>query len=230
MFDPRQPAPTLTLRISLTIAGILAATVLLSDMSRPPTPLAVRENGQTVLETCLISGSPIDRENLSKLIGKVNSELQGTLSIRIVDASTHQCSLTVLLSATSPWAGKSGLTIDGRNLTVINPRLANVATLMDELGHQLRGHVRLPRMYSVVRVPLNVWLDTSNQLWWIGVKTRLWSVPSRSTRPLPLVCLRCLELQRKGPRLAAEPLKLYWATSCSPTRSCVPFRGVTLPT
>jgi hypothetical protein len=55
-------------------------------------------------------------------------------------------------------------------LTVINPRYSSPDTILDELGHQLQNHICVPKMPGDFLNLTNLYMDTSNELFWLRIR------------------------------------------------------------
>lgn len=75
----------------------------------------------------------------------------------------------MVLSYRFPGTGGSEL-YNGRALTVINPRYSSADTVLDELGHQLQNHICVPKMPGDFLNLTNLYMDTSNELFWIRIR------------------------------------------------------------
>jgi hypothetical protein len=77
--------------------------------------------------------------------------------------------IVVLLSYRFPGTGGSEL-YNGHALTVINPRYSSPDTILDELGHQLQNHICVPKMPGDILNLTNLYMDTSNELFWLRIR------------------------------------------------------------
>lgn len=165
----------------ITLAGVIGvffATAIYVSSNTQSMELTTEEQ-TPILNVCLADRPAQTTAPLGNLIATINKRMQHRLTVHIVSASIGGCQVTIVLSARFPFRGASGIAVDGRNVILMNPRLADESTLLDELAHHLRGHVFLPHLSTLTDLLMNVYLDLSNSVWWWGVRADVWQVDAK---------------------------------------------------
>jgi hypothetical protein len=171
-----------------TCLGILFAIAIFTETTATPLQLPVGDDGRPVIDVREVG----DNDNIVRpQFEAVNRWLYGKAKVTVSTYTplTKWCGVKILVSNEYPFAGRTGKDRNGCPLTAINPNLADESTLFDEMAHQLRGHYtvpHLPRWLGFLDVIINVYLDTSNSIWWYGIRDDLWTLqkPERTDRNL----------------------------------------------
>jgi hypothetical protein len=167
------------------IAAMSFAATWVEVFSRPLRP-AFNDDGISRFEIHVLRIGPIDPAadlRINQRMEDINQWLGGSVRINIIQASAADngwCGLTLMLSQDYPFSGRSGLTYSGCPITLINPVLADEWTVPDEIAHQLRGHVSVPHAPDaalIVDLWINLYMDESNFVWWLGLRWGFISFP-----------------------------------------------------
>jgi hypothetical protein len=145
--------------------GFIFAVGTYEGMKAEPLELA-QIDGRASINVCVQQKGGSRRVN--DLVAEVNKQLGGKIWIR--STNMEPCDVTIVVSRAYRFRGASGLARDGRPVIAINERTADLSTFMDELAHQIRGHLRIPHFGPITDFAMNIYLDVSNEMWWLAVE------------------------------------------------------------
>jgi hypothetical protein len=167
----------LTLKIAAVSVLLTAAYI---NIFSQPLRLTLADDGTPVLRICeLDMDGTAANKRVHEYLQEINEWMDGSLRI-LITKKDDACDITLLLSPQYPFSGRSGLDYHGHPITQANPVLLDESTLWDEFGHQLQGHSSVPHAGAFIDEVINAYMDESNQLFWIGLRSGLINVPQRT--------------------------------------------------